>query len=89
MSTKAAFTAAMVELQKDQARLQERLDRALEALRAFVDGYPDGAWRGLLHEEGCDGTRLRREEREDEGDVCRCDGDDAEDLVASVLEGAS
>lgn len=56
----------------------------LTALRCFVGGYPNGTWRGLLHEEGCCGVNWRRGAERD-GEECRCDGDYHEGLVSKVL----
>jgi hypothetical protein len=59
--------------------------RLAEALRLFVDGYPDPEWRFMLHEEGCDGTRLLPAERDENEAECQCDGDEAADLVSTAL----
>ncbi len=63
-------------------------------LRSFVDGYPNGEWEGLLHEEGCIGVRERKDERDGCGLAdccaehhCQCDGDEAADRIETVLKG--
>lgn len=55
----------------------------LRALHAFVAGYPNREWEGLLHEEGCIGVRHRKADRDRE--VCRCDGDYLTTLVKRAL----
>lgn len=69
--------------QEEIFRIQAKSRLLKKALRAFVDGYPDREWEGLLHEEGCVGVRHRKEERDYA--VCRCDGDFKTTLVKVVL----
>lgn len=61
-----------------------KLKLTRQALQAFVESYPCGDWEGLLHEDGCPGVGLRREER-DPLDPCRCDGDYRASLVKQAL----
>lgn len=68
----------------DQLKAARATSKKLaEALRYFVDSYPDGEWRGLLHEEGCVGTFERQNERNEL--ECCCDGDFHEDLTTAAL----
>lgn len=64
----------------------ERSVLRLRALRTFIRGYPNGEWEGMLHEEGCVGTQIRKRSRiPDEGQVCHCDGDYEVALVKRAL----
>lgn len=58
-----------------------------EALSAFVEGYPNREWEGLLHEEGCSGVSERLIEVEDPTDArpCICDGDYNTVIVRAAL----
>jgi hypothetical protein len=73
------------------AHLREKLRRKAEkaallkrALLLFVEGYPDGRWEGMLHEEGCPGVQDRKAGRDPEW-PCKCDGDYATALVKRAL----
>jgi hypothetical protein len=66
-------------------RLKAKNALLKKAVRAFVDGYPCREWEGILHESGCPGTHLRKDERQYPDEVCECDGDHLTALVKRAL----
>lgn len=76
----------VIHLRQKLARKAEKTKLIKRALLLFVDGYAEGRWEKMLHEEGCVGTRLLKSERHPgEGEVCTCDGDYAAALVKRAL----
>ncbi len=84
--SQAAHLSRKLERKTEKAKLLKK------ALLLFVGGYPDRQWEHMLHEEGCPGTKLLKEERAlpdpkhgDDGEQCECDGDYAVALVKRAL----
>jgi len=76
-----------------KAKLRKGRDKVAllkKALRAFTEGHPcegghQRGWQGMLHEEGCVGVSYAPDERDDDDEDCRCDGDYLTALVQRAL----
>jgi hypothetical protein len=72
---------AMLQRERDEAQAGAAAMR--EALNSVIDGYPDGEWKALLHEEGCPGATWP--DMRDDENPCVCDGDCDVERVEKTL----